>query len=87
MQHVQFFTLPVGITVQSMYEHLHAELIWITLLQDFENPGTVFAMIIHPLPYKLEDSIMVATNKGISYGLPRWIAKIFSPLSILLWWL
>jgi hypothetical protein len=64
MQLVQFRIAPVGISIKSVREDLHAEFMWMTTLQDVTEDLRVVAAIsiVHPLLCKLEHNIMVEAN-------------------------
>jgi hypothetical protein len=85
MQLVQFLIAPVGISIKSVREDLHAEFMWMATVQDVMEDLRVVAVIsiVHPLLCKLEHNIMVEANERTGYWLPRWIAKFFGLLAIL----
>uniref|UniRef100_A0A0A9DMJ0 Uncharacterized protein n=1 Tax=Arundo donax TaxID=35708 RepID=A0A0A9DMJ0_ARUDO len=66
-----------------MSEDLHAEFMWLALVQDVaKSLGTVVAVFVLLLGCKLEHNIMVKANKRVVYRLlRRWIAIFFGLLS------
>ncbi|KAF0896802.1 hypothetical protein E2562_028100 [Oryza meyeriana var. granulata] len=60
-QLAQFFIAPIGISVHGMSKDLHAEFIWITIVQDvMENLGIEVGISIHPLAFEKAASAAVA---------------------------
>ena len=66
-----------------MSEDLHAEFMWLTLVQDITKNLGVVVVFILLLASKLEHCIMIEAFKRIVYRFPRWIAIFFSQLDVL----
>jgi uncharacterized membrane protein YbhN (UPF0104 family) len=73
-----------------MSEDLHAEFMWLTLVQDIMKNSEVVVVVVLvfilllQLASKLENCIMVEASKRIVNRFQLWIAIFFSNLGVLL---